>query len=218
MLETKTIAIIDYDMGNIKSIENAVNQIGNFNILVTSKRADILNSDIIILPGVGAFPDAMKKLSKKKLIPVLDIATIQQKKPILGICLGMQLLFERSDEKEVTAGLNYIPGEVKYIKPRNGLRVPHIGWNSLEVIESDSILGFLQKDKDFYFVHSLHAVCDDKFVIAKVNYGNLVVAAVKNDNVIGMQFHPEKSQKNGLLALKHFFAWAEKYIENNKYA
>lgn len=212
MTEKLTVAIIDYDMGNVKSIENAINRVGNFNILVTADHKEILDSDIIILPGVGAFPDAMKKLTEKNLIPTLHQAVKEQKKPTLGICLGMQLLFDHSEEKTVTKGLGWIPGQVIYMKPPGDLRVPHIGWNSLQISPNDAIFCFLHHDKDYYFVHSLHAVCQDRYILAKFEYGNLMAAAVKNDNVIGMQFHPEKSQKNGLAALQSFFQWAQMCI------
>lgn len=203
------VAIIDYEMGNVRSIENAINRIGNFDISITADGNIILDANVIILPGVGAFPDAMKKLAEKDLIAVLERAVKQKRIPTLGICLGMQLLFESSEEKGLTRGLGWIPGEVAYMKPDNNLRVPHIGWNSLQVSASDSIFGFLNNDKDYYFVHSLHARCEDRYVLAKFDYGGLMTAAVKYDNIIGMQFHPEKSQKNGLNALKSFFQWAK---------
>jgi len=210
-----TVAIVDYGMGNVKSIENAINHIGDFNITVTENRTVIQNADVIILPGVGAFPDAIKKLADKNLIDDLHDAVQQQKKPTLGICLGMQLLFESSEEKKLTRGLGWIPGEVLYLNPGAGLRVPHIGWNSLQIISDNSIFSFLNEDKDFYFVHSLHARCDKRYVLATCDYGDAIAAAVKNDNVIGMQFHPEKSQRNGLAALRAFFNWARLYIREN---
>ena len=217
IMEKLTVAIIDYDMGNVKSIENAIKHVGNFNVIITEQSEHILNADVIILPGVGAFPDAMKRLTEKGLLSVLHSAVIEQRKPTLGICLGMQLMFDCSEEKVMTRGLGWIPGEVVYMKPAASLRVPHIGWNSLQISANDSIFGFLHLDKDYYFVHSLHAVCDDRYILARFDYGGLMTAAVKNDNIIGMQFHPEKSQKNGLIALKSFFQWAQMCI-GDKYA
>jgi glutamine amidotransferase len=208
MTKKLNVAIIDYDMGNVKSIENAISHVGEFNIIITSDHDLILRADIIILPGVGAFPDAMKKLAEKGLIPVLNKAVKELNKPTLGICLGMQLLFENSEEKMLTDGLGWIPGKVKYMKPEYNLRVPHIGWNSLILQPNDIIFDYLNMDKDFYFVHSLHVVCENKYVLAKFDYGGQMTAAVRNKNVVGMQFHPEKSQKNGLLALNSFFNWA----------
>lgn len=208
MAKKLNIAIIDYDMGNVKSIENAISHIGDFNIIVTSNHDSILNADIIVLPGVGAFPDAMRKLSEKKLIPVLNRAVKELNKPTLGICLGMQLLFDSSEEKELTKGLGWIPGNVIYMKPKDNLRLPHVGWNSLDLQQNNNIFDYLSTDKDFYFVHSLHVVCEDQYILAKFDYGGKMTAAVYNKNVVGMQFHPEKSQKNGLLALNSFFNWA----------
>lgn len=209
------VAVVDYDMGNVKSIENAINHIADFNIMVTADSRVIQNADVIILPGVGAFPDAMKKLADKNLIDDLNQAVKEQKKPTLGICLGMQLLFDSSEEKRLTKGLGWIPGKVFYLKPTGGLRVPHIGWNTLQITSNNSIFSFLNEDKDFYFVHSLHAKCDKRYVLATFDYGGVMIAAVKNDNVIGMQFHPEKSQKNGLAVLQAFFSWAQLYMREN---
>lgn len=204
-----TIAIIDYEMGNVKSIENAVNHVGDFNIEITADGDSILRADIIILPGVGAFPDAMQKLKERNLVSVLNEAVITNRTPTLGICLGMQLLFDSSEEKVVTEGLGWIPGKVAYMRPKDNLRVPHIGWNSLILSKYDSLFSFLDHDTDFYFVNSLYAQCDDSHVLAKFQYGDLMVASVKKDNIVGMQFHPEKSQKNGLAALRSFFEWAK---------
>lgn len=209
------IAIIDYNMGNVKSIENAIRHVGYEDIVISSDHSVIKNADCIVLPGVGAFPDAMQSLSERDLIGVLNEEVIEKKKPVLGICLGMQLLFESSEEKRDTKGLGWIPGKVQYMIPRKGLRVPHIGWNSLILKKSKSIFDFLGHDKDYYFVHSLHAVCDEKYILAKFEYGSEMVAAVKNENVIGMQFHPEKSQKNGLAAMKSFLDWAELMASGN---
>lgn len=211
-MKKMSVAIIDYSMGNTKSIENAIQHVGDFNCIITSNEDEIFSSDVIILPGVGAFPDAMKKLNEKGLVPILNKVVNDLNKPVLGICLGMQLLFESSEEKVVTQGLGWIPGKIIYMKPAGSLRVPHIGWNNLLVTPSDSLFSFLGRDKDFYFVHSLHAVCDDKYVLAKFDYGDLMNAVVKNHNVVGMQFHPEKSQKNGLSALHAFFQWANLFI------
>jgi imidazole glycerol-phosphate synthase subunit HisH len=203
------VAIVDYEMGNIKSIENAINHVGNFNIKITADGDSILQADIIILPGVGAFPDAMQKLKERNLVAVLNEAVITNRTPTLGICLGMQLLFDSSEEKVVTDGLGWIPGKVVYMEPKGNLRVPHIGWNSLILSEYDSLFSFLDHDKDFYFVHSLYVQCEDSHVLARFQYGDVMVASVKKDNIVGMQFHPEKSQKNGLTALRSFFDWAK---------
>jgi glutamine amidotransferase len=207
-LKSFKIVIVDYEMGNIRSIENAIRHAGYENLEVSSSKEVIQSADCLILPGVGAFPDAMQSLREKALIEPLNDAVLVQKKPVLGICLGMQLLFELSEEKGITQGLGWIPGKVEYMNPGHNLRVPHIGWNSLLVKPNDSLFVFLNHDKDFYFVHSLHAKCDEKFILSEFDYGVRMVAAVKKENVVGMQFHPEKSQKNGLLAMRSFLKWA----------
>ncbi len=218
MQQDLKIAIIDYNMGNIKSIINAIRYISdNYKITVTHDKDEILSSNCIILPGVGAFPDAINKLKEKDLINTLHTAVIENKKPTLGICLGMQLLFSSSEEITLTNGLGFIPGKVSYIIPKKGLRVPHVGWNSLIIERDNEIFNSLKEDKDFYFVHSLHVECDDEYILAKFNYGKLMAAAVKKDNIIGMQFHPEKSQRVGLLAIRNFLEWSiSKINEDNK--
>ncbi|WP_406611418.1 imidazole glycerol phosphate synthase subunit HisH [Agarivorans sp. JK6] len=206
------IAIIDYDMGNVRSIENAINHVGDFEIDITSDPELIKAAECLILPGVGAFPDAMKKLKEKGLFDVLNKEVTVKGKPVLGICLGMQILFESSEEITFTKGLGWIPGQVEYMQPGSGLRVPHVGWNSLNLADNASVFDYLHDDKDFYFVHSLWVNCPDEYKLATFNYGVEMTAAVKKDNIMGMQFHPEKSQKNGLAAMKSFLTWAE----NNK--
>lgn len=210
------IAIIDYDMGNVKSVENAINHVGAYDIVITDNPVVIKESDVIILPGVGAFPDAMVKLSQKGLIEVLNHEVLIEKKPVLGICLGMQLLFDSSEEILEQRGLGWIPGKVVYMKPSENLRVPHVGWNSLILKKTDCVFNYLNHDKDFYFVHSLWAKCPEEFVLASFEYGQEMTASVQKDNVIGMQFHPEKSQKNGLMAIKSFLDWAEVYISDRR--
>lgn len=207
-MKSKTIAIIDYGMGNLKSVENALLKICDHKVNITNKPQQILDADMILLPGVGAFPDAMRQLYDLNLIPVLNEAVQLHRKPTLGICLGMQLLCDVSHEKQTTNGLGWVPGEVRLIRSSASLRVPHVGWNSLIVRPNDTFFSFLKQDRDFYFVHSYHVVCDSRYVIAEFNYGDHMVAAIKNENVIGMQFHPEKSQKTGLQALRAFVCWA----------
>lgn len=210
MAENYKIAIVDYGMGNVQSVKNAINHVGDYDIVVTSDSGEIISSDCIILPGVGAFPDAMKKLAEGDLISVLNQEVLDKKKPTLGICLGMQLLFESSDEVVTTRGLGWIPGDVQYMSPGEGLRVPHVGWNSLILDRERSIFDYLTTDKDFYFVHSLYVNCDNRFKLASFKHGVVMTAAVQRDNIVGMQFHPEKSQKVGLGAIKSFLDWAQR--------
>jgi imidazole glycerol-phosphate synthase subunit HisH len=201
------IALIDYGMGNIRSIKNALLHIGDFQIDVTDNPEMIQAANCIILPGVGAFPDAMKNLRDRNLIGLLNDQVLTKKKPLLGICLGMQLLFSSSTEGGDNKGLDWIPGVVERIDLKN-YRVPHVGWNDLHLQQSSSIFENLGYDKNFYFVHSYHVACPGKFVSATFEYGQEFTAAVQKDNIIGMQFHPEKSQQNGMQVLKQFIAWA----------
>lgn len=204
------IVIIDYDMGNIRSIENAINHVGDYDIKITCNIEAIKSADCLILPGVGSFPDAMKKLNEKQLVEVLSTEVMVNLKPVLGICLGMQLLFESSEEMKFERGLGWIPGQVEYIKASQALRVPHIGWNELILQKEESIFSYLQDDKDFYFVHSLWVNCDQEYKLATFEYGVEMTASVQRENVFGMQFHPEKSQKNGLNAMKSFLNYVGK--------
>jgi len=203
------IVIIDYDMGNVRSIENTINHIGDYTIIVSGEPDTIRSADCLILPGVGAFPDAMKKLEQQKLIDLLTEEVVVRRKPVLGICLGMQLLFESSEEIQFTKGLGWIPGKVEYMRPGNDLRVPHVGWNSLILKKENSLFDYLQDDKDFYFVHSLWVNCPEKYKLATFEYGIEMTASVQYKNIIGMQFHPEKSQRNGLEAIRSFLDWVK---------
>ncbi len=195
------IAIIDYGVGNLFSLESSFNAIGQ-DVKVTSNAEDLARAERIILPGVGAFEDAAKKLKSSGLAePLLE--EVKKGKPILGICLGMQLLFEKSFEFGQHEGLNLIPGSVRYIGeviPAD-LKVPHIGWNSLQL----KIKSIIKNSGEYvYFVHSYAAFCDEKFITATTNYGADLTASVQNKNVYGVQFHPEKSGTVGLNILRAF--------------
>lgn len=203
-----TIVIVDYGMGNIRSIKNAIAHIGDYHVVVSAAEKDISQADALILPGVGAFPDAMATLKSKGLDKLLTVEVVEKQKPVLGICLGMQLLFDSSEEGGGNKGLGWIPGEVKKIDSGKGFRVPHVGWNDLVLTrQADTFFQELGTDKNFYFVHSFFASCKDEYVTAKFEYGKLFTAAVHYKNIVGMQFHPEKSQTNGLCALKNFIDW-----------
>lgn len=194
------IAIIDYGAGNIFSVKNALDYIGLPNIL-TDKKSDIENADGIILPGVGAFPSAMNMLNEKDLVTTIKEQASQ--KPFLGICLGMQLIFDKGYEFGETDGLSLISGTVeKMIAP--DLNIPHIGWNKLEILNECPLLSGLPKNEYVYFVHSYKAICDDKYLSAYCEYGGKVPALVFKNNIYGAQFHPEKSGKTGLKILKNF--------------
>jgi glutamine amidotransferase len=194
------IAIVDYGMGNLRSVQKAF-EIQGFDARITSNKNLIRDASHIVLPGVGAIADAMYNLGKAGLTGAL-ISEVKGGKPFLGICLGMQMLFEKSHEDGLHDCLGLIPGEVV---PFNiDLWVPHIGWNSLE-IQDNTILGNPGQETYVYFVHSYHGVCNDKEDIAAMtNYGYRFVSAVRHDNVFGVQFHPEKSGDVGLEILNKF--------------
>jgi glutamine amidotransferase len=193
-------AIIDYGAGNLFSLQNALDFLGA-DSLITSDPAEIARADRVILPGVGAFRDAMMKLEEKKLVGIIKEQALS--KPLLGICLGMQLLFDKSYEFGETEGLSLISGEVKPMNPP-GLRIPHIGWNFLNKQFDCGLSPAFQTNDCVYFVHSYAAVCNDGNISAYCDYGGKVPAIVFNNNVTGCQFHPEKSGETGLRILKAF--------------
>lgn len=195
------ISIVDYGAGNIFSVKNALDFLGIENKL-TADAKDLENADRIILPGVGAFPWAMKKLNESGLVPTIKEQA--KVKPFLGICLGMQLIFDKGYEFEETDGLGLIKGSVEKIE-REELSVPHMGWNSLIYNKECPILKSIPEGEYVYFVHSYAAKCDDDSVAAYCDYGGKVTALVYDGKyVIGTQFHPEKSGKAGLKMLKNF--------------
>ena len=199
------IAIIDYDAGNIKSVEKAMQLLGQ-EVIITRDRETIMNADKVILPGVGAFGDAMSKLRQYGLDEVIRDVTAKGT-PFLGICLGLQLLFERSDETPGVEGLGILKGEILRIPDKEGLKIPHMGWNSLNVREGASLFKGLEKEPYVYFVHSYYLQAKDpKIVAATTEYGVTIHASVEKENVFACQFHPEKSSKTGLAILKNFLA------------
>ncbi len=200
------VAIIDYGAGNIFSVKNALDRLGAESLL-TSDKKDIESADSIILPGVGAFPAAMKMLEESGLKDV--IITQAKRKPFLGICLGMQLLFEKSFEFEEYDGLGLLKGYVDMI-PEKELVIPHMGWNKLEYLNASPLLDGLGEDEYVYFVHSYKAFCPDSEICAYSEYGSRVPALVSDGKtVFGCQFHPEKSGETGLKILKNFAALAK---------
>ncbi len=195
------IAIVDYGMGNLRSVENALDFLG-IQSIITSDKETILNSDGIILPGVGAFPDAIDNIKEAGLDKVLKEA-VNKGKPLLGICLGMQLLFEESDEVKLSKGLGFLKGRIE--KLNIDLKVPHMGWNSLNMEKESPILNGIKKGSHVYFVHSYYAVTGEEGILnAYADYGVKVPGVVSKGNVYGIQFHPEKSGEIGLRMLKNF--------------
>lgn len=199
------IALIDYNMGNLQSVVNAFEKIGS-SVEIVSEPEKLKEYDKVILPGVGAYKDAMTHLNKSGMREaILDFA--DSGKPLLGICLGMQLLLESSEEFGYTKGLGLIPGEIKEFdksKFQTRLKVPHMGWNELFVKKDTPLFKGLDKEIYLYFVHSFHASCKDEYAIGKTFYGYEFVSAVQKDNIYGFQPHPEKSHENGLKILKNF--------------
>ncbi|MCI9076683.1 MAG: imidazole glycerol phosphate synthase subunit HisH [Dorea sp.] len=197
------VAIIDYDAGNIKSVEKALRFLGQ-EAVVTRDRERIRKADKVILPGVGAFGDAMEKLSQYGLTEVIK-ETVDKGTPFLGICLGLQLLFDRSDEAPGVEGLGILKGEILRIPEREGLKIPHMGWNSLGFPRGGRLFRGLEPNPYVYFVHSYYLkAAEEEIVTAKTEYGVEIHASVEKGNVYACQFHPEKSGETGLQILKNF--------------
>ena len=197
------IAIIDYDAGNIKSVEKALDFLGQ-DVVITGEPEKILKADKVILPGVGSFGDAMENLKNFGLIPVIH-EIVERNVPFLGICLGLQLLFERSEESPGVEGLGILPGEILRIPKAEGLKIPHMGWNSLELTGNGRLFQGIGEEPYVYFVHSYYLrATDPDIVTAVARYGVEIHASVEKNNVFACQFHPEKSSKTGLAILKNF--------------
>ena len=197
------IAIIDYDAGNLRSVEKALLSLGE-EVLVTRDREELLAADKVILPGVGNFGDAMEKLKAYDLVRVIQ-ELAERGKPFLGICLGLQLLFERSDEAPGVEGLGILKGEILRIPDKEGLKVPHIGWNSLHLQNEGRLFRDLPEGSYVYFVHSYYLkAADPQIVKAATEYGVTIDASVEQGNVFACQFHPEKSSRVGLRILENF--------------
>ena len=197
------IAIIDYDAGNLKSVEKALLALGE-DVLVTRDREKLLAADKVILPGVGNFGDAMEKLKSYGLVSVIH-ELAEMGKPFLGICLGLQLLFERSDEAPGVEGLGILKGEIVRIPDGEELKVPHIGWNSLHLQNDGRLFRNLPEEPYVYFVHSYYLKAEDPEIVkATTEYGVTIDASVEQGNVFACQFHPEKSSRVGLRILENF--------------
>lgn len=196
------IAIIDYDAGNLKSVEKALLHIGE-EVMITREPQIIKKANHVILPGVGAFGDAMKKLYQYKLVDVIK-EIIEMGKPFLGICLGLQLLFERSDESDMD-GLSILKGEIVKIPECEGLKIPHMGWNSIKIKENARLFEGISDDSYVYFVHSYYLKAEHKEEVAAITEYNVKIhASVEKGNIFACQFHPEKSGKTGLKILRNF--------------
>lgn len=198
------IVIIDYNLGNLKSVAAAVERISEKPV-ISNNRADIEKADKLILPGVGAFQDGMKNLRRLELVDPLEEA-VRNGKPVLGICLGFQLMAQESFEFGHHQGLGWLNASVCKIEPGDkNLPVPHVGWNDLMQTKQNILFEGIPGDALFYYVHSFHVVCEDKNdIIGECDYGMRLAAAIQHGNIYGTQFHPEKSQYYGLVLLKNF--------------
>ncbi len=197
------VAIIDYDAGNIKSVEKAMQLLGQ-EVKITRDRDEIMAADHVILPGVGAFGDAMEKLHQYGLVEVIHEVT-KKGTPFLGICLGLQLLFERSDEAPGVEGLGVLKGDILKLPDKEGYKIPHMGWNSLDFPREGRLFKGLAEHPYVYFVHSYYLkAAEEEIVTATADYTTLIHASVEKDNVFACQFHPEKSSDVGLQILKNF--------------
>ena len=198
-------AIIDYDAGNLRSVEKALQALGEETV-ITRDRDEILSADRVILPGVGAFGDAMEKLHQYGLVEIIR-QVVQKGTPFLGICLGLQLLFEESEESQGVPGLGILKGKIRRIPNTPGLKIPHMGWNSLILRPGTRLFSGLGEDPYVYFVHSYYLeAADPEIVAASADYGVVIHAAVESGNVFACQFHPEKSSDTGLQILKNFIS------------
>ena len=200
------IAIIDYGMGNLRSVWKAFESVGH-QAVVTRDPATIKNAGHVVLPGVGAFGDCMANLERFELVEPIR-STVQSGKPFLGICLGLQLLFTESEEFGAHKGLNIIPGHVKRFAPDPALKIPHMGWNQVKVERPCPLFAGIAAGSNWYFVHSYFVQPVDPMVTATTTtYGTPFVSAIWKDNIVACQFHPEKSQSVGLRLIKNFGAW-----------
>ena len=197
------IAIIDYDAGNIKSVEKALVALGQ-DVVVTRDRKTILDAEGVILPGVGAFGDAMQKLHDYDLVKTIH-EVVENKTPFLGICLGLQLMFESSEETPGVEGLGLLKGKIVRIPEGDGLKIPHIGWNNLAYPNQGRLYKDIPENSYVYFVHSYYLQADEAEIVrATCDYGVTIQASVEKDNVFACQFHPEKSSAVGMKILENF--------------
>lgn len=198
------IAIIDYDAGNIASVEKAVKKLG-YECIVTRDKEVLQKADKLILPGVGAFKDAMDKLNEYGLTDLVKKLVLEDKKPILGICLGLQLMFESSEENPGVEGLSLLKGKIVRLPEGDDRKIPHMGWNSLEFPKKSKLFEGVIKGSFVYFVHSYYLQAEDENVVAAISkYGADIHAAVEWENIYATQFHPEKSSSVGLKILSNF--------------
>jgi imidazole glycerol-phosphate synthase subunit HisH len=201
------ILIIDYGMGNLGSVKRALEECGATEVVISHYESDFDRCTHAVLPGVGSFRDAMHNLHEQNLVPRIKKLALEDKVPFLGICLGMQLLATAGEEHGITPGLELIPGHVKLLQPGDNERVPHVGWNEIHKKEDHPVFADIPDKSDFYFVHSYHfEVAAPAHVVAQTPYCGNFISVAARDNIVGTQFHPEKSSFAGFRLLKNFLA------------
>lgn len=205
----KKIVIVDYDMGNTYSISNSLEFLG-YRSSVSRDYDEIKNADALILPGVGSFYEAMQKIKFFGLKEILRDSALVDKKPILGICLGMQIMAQNGEESGVSEGLGFFDASVKLLDVKSN-PLPHVGFNSIEVLKKEPLFTKIDSDTHFYFDHSFEMVCNEDIVGSITLYEKEIVASVQKDNIFATQFHPEKSQTSGLKLLRGFLNYMESY-------
>ena len=204
-MKQPNITIVDYGVGNTRSVANAIYALGYCKVMISGSEVDIRNSDALILPGVGAFAACAKRLRDLHLDTILHEVVLARKKPILGICVGMQLMATASEEGGFNAGLDWISGNVVRLELPSGYSVPPVGWNDVISSRESVLFSRISGSQNFYFDHSYHYKSDPAFVSAECDYGIRITSAISKDNIHGVQFHPEKSHNNGLKVFRGFF-------------
>lgn len=199
----ENILVIDYGVGNCQSVTNALQALGAA-FVVSSDLNEIARAQAYVLPGVGAFPEAMKNIDRRGFRSALEKEVLGKKKPLLGICLGMQILAQDSQEKAYCRGLGWIDGHIRRLQVKAPFRVPNVGWHRIQVIRPEPLFVKTEPEQAFFFDHSYHFVCADDVVSARCDCGSDIVVAVQKENIMGVQFHPEKSQNNGLKLFRGF--------------